>query len=618
MTTLTRAATFAPTTLDRSGRTVEVVALSGYAPVHRSSGSPAGNGPWIEELDADGADLTAFAGAPVLRDHRPTTDNHVGAVEEPKRESGTAGNRLSARVRFSAKPAAEEVLADVEGGILRGVSLGYRVAPDGWRNMGARNGLPVYRAVKWTPRELSFTPLPADAGATVRTDEDTMSDTTAAPADQAHNEDQTRAAPANGNVNRAEINQEIRSIAAVAGLDQAWTDAQIDAGATVDQARAAAFEAMRTRSGGDIRTERPTVQMGHSYDDPNTVRTAMAHALAARLAPHLVKPEGQATQFMGYRTLDCAGELAIRRGDRLNRFDQHALLERAVGAHSTSDFPLLLADAANKILLAQYNMAPPTYRRWAAKRGFNDFKAHKFLRVGDFPSHQEVAESGELTFSTLSENREQITAKEYARGIIIGRRALINDDMGALSGFATMAAVRAAADENNLVYSVIASNGPTLSDSVAMFNSAHGNKAASGTDIDVTNVAAARAAMRKQTSLDGLKLNITGSILLCGPDKELKARQLVAQITAAKASDVNPWSGTLDVLVDAEITGNRWYIVADPMMVPTVVYGYVNGAEGPQILTERDFNTQGIKVRSGFDFGAGAIDFRGMYLNEGA
>lgn len=50
---------------------------------------------------------------------------------------------------------------------------------------------------------------------------------------------------------------------------------------------------------------------------------------------------------------------------------------------------------------------------------------------------------------------------------------------------------------------------------------------------------------------------------------------------------------------------------------PTVVYGYVSGNDGPQILTERDFDSQGVKVRAGLDFGYGVIDHRGAYLNEG-
>ena len=62
---LTRSAGRIASTLDRAARTVEGVAVSGFAPAirdpRRGEGDPAGNGlPWVEEIDPAGADLAAF------------------------------------------------------------------------------------------------------------------------------------------------------------------------------------------------------------------------------------------------------------------------------------------------------------------------------------------------------------------------------------------------------------------------------------------------------------------------------------------------------------------------------------------------------------------------------
>jgi hypothetical protein len=65
---------------------------------------------------------------------------------------------------------------------------------------------------------------------------------------------------------RSEINTQIRSIARVAGLDAARSDAQIDADAAAEAARAAAFDAMEARSAAPIRTTRASV--GHDNDAP--------------------------------------------------------------------------------------------------------------------------------------------------------------------------------------------------------------------------------------------------------------------------------------------------------------------------------------------------------------
>ncbi|MBP2233452.1 hypothetical protein J2847_006790 [Azospirillum agricola] len=563
-------------------------------------------------MDAAGADLARFIGGPALKDHRATTDNAVGVVDAA---SLAAGGRIVATVRFSRKPAADELMADVGDGIVRGVSLGYRVTK--WQLAGRRDGLRVFRAIAWEPYELSFTPVPVDAGATVRSHEDTMTTTTtAAPADTPAQTTTIVTTPAPADTSRAAVNAEIRSMARVAGLDQAWIDGQIDGAATVDAARAAAFAELTRRGGVTITTAAP-ITVGTDHTDPSAIRRSMSDALAARLAPGLVKAEGRAREFMGHRALDMVGELAVARGQRFNRFDQNALMERAIGAHTTGDFPLLLADAGNKILLARYAAANPTYRLWAARRGFTDFKPHKFLRVGDFPAFKNLAESGEVNYGTMSENRETVAAAEFATGIILGRRALVNDDLSALSDFSSMIAIRTAADENRLVYGLLTSN-PALSDGKALFHADHANKAAAGAAITVASVGAAVAALRKMKSLDGIPLNLAPRFLVVGPDKELEGRQVLASITPTKAGDSNPWAGLMELIVDANITGNGWYVMADPGLCPTVVYGYVAGSEGPQIKTETDFDSQSVKVRAGLDFGYGVIDFRGAHSNAGA
>lgn len=592
-------------TLDKQARTVQVTALSGLAPAVRPAPAPDGTRTrWIEELDASGADLSAFTGAPVLLDHANRVAAAVGFIEGARAEAG----QIVAAVQFDTSTEADAIMAKVDSGSVRAVSLGYRVAK--FQKAGTRDGLPVYRAVEWTPIELSFTPLPVDAGATVRGLTMTTV-TTVAPTDTpAHNPDAV--------ATRAAVNALIRSIGDLAGLDRAWSDAQIDAGATADTARAAAFTAMAQRSRPPIANQAPVVQAGHSFDDPTVRRRAMADALAANLCPSLVKCEGQATQYRSYRPLDLAAELLSIRGENVSRFDREGILTRSMGAHSSSDFPLLLADAANKSLLAQYQAAAPTYRQIASRKAFTDFKSHKFLRIGDFPTYQEVSENGETKYGTLSENQETVTAKEFSTGIIIGRKALLNDDLSALSDFSTLIAVRSAAFENAQVFSLVASNGPIMSDGKALFHADHGNKAGTAAAISVASIGLAVAAMRKQTGLDGLPLNIRPRYLVVGPDKELEARQLLTATTPAQTSNVNPWVGMLELIVDSTITGNRWFVAADPVQVPSLVYGYVNGAEGPQIFTETDFDTRAIKVRSGLDFGCGAIDHRGLFLNAGA
>ncbi len=424
------------------------------------------------------------------------------------------------------------------------------------------------------------------------------------------------APPAAPALDRAQRNTEIRSIARVSGLPQTWTDVQIDGDADLDVVRAAAFAEMQKRSGPSLNTT--TVQVIHDNGDPMQIRSAMADALAARLSPS-IKIEGRAIEFMGWSVLDMAGELMRSRGERIDHRNRAGVVDALFtrSAHSTSDFPLLLESALNKSLLPSYQTAAPTYRTWSVQRGFNDFRPSKHLRIGDFPGLTEIgAEGGEPTYGTVSENRETITPKEFGSGLVIGRKALVNDDMGALQSFTGMIGVRVAAEENRLVYSHLLSN-PTLADGVSVFHASHGNLLA-GADIDVDSVALVVQKMREQKSLDGVPLNIAPRFLVVGPTKELKARRLLTSIVANQTANTNPWSGLLELVIDANITGSEWFVFADPGLYPVMAFGYVGGTTGPTVRSEIDFDTRAMKIAVGLDYGFGAVDFRGAVRNPGS
>jgi HK97 family phage prohead protease len=581
---LTRAAPLRASSWDAESYTVQAVLSTGAA---------------VERYDSRGAfdevlslDQQWPASIPLLDSHsRGSVDDRLGEVVDIK----TVGSELRGTVRLSKhNERAKRVAAELTDGASYGVSIGYAVTK--WSET-AKGGKRTKTAVSLDLLEASLVTIPADSGAGLRNKVPMTEQTITTPVVQT----------------RAEINASIRSAAKAAGLGQDFIDHHVDNESDLATVNADALAKLAARSAAAP----SSITIGTDHNDPASIRSAMADALAHRMAPAAVKLEGRAVEYRGHRVLDMVGDMAVAAGDRVNLRDQDALLQRAVGAHSTSDFPLLLADAANKALLAQYSIAAPTYRQIAARKPFTDFKDHSFLRVGDVPAFREIGEGGETKYGTISENAEKVRAKEYGTGIAIGRRALINDDLSALSDFSNSIAIRAANDENKLAYGVIKTNA-ALSDTVAIFHATHANLANTPSTIDGTNVALAVAQLRAQTSLDGLPLNLQPAYIVCGPAREVAARQLLASITATKASDVNVWSGFADLIVDANIADNSWYIFASPSAAPVLVYGYVGGAEGPQIRSERDFDTQAVKVAASLDFAVGAIDFRGATKNAGA
>jgi hypothetical protein len=331
--------------------------------------------------------------------------------------------------------------------------------------------------------------------------------------------------------------------------------------------------------------------------------------------------------------LEMGAELAgVRNSHQIPRLRLYEdLMQRSM--LGSSDYPLLLSAVANKFLLAQYQYQTPTYRSFAAKKTFNDFKAHNFLRVGDFPILEQLSETGEFRNGSISENREQVYAATYGKIISISRQLFINDDLSAFADLAGAAGRRVADFENSIAWGVILSNtkaGPTLSDTGGLWNSTavttaggHANLAGTPSAITVASISAGRVAMRSQKSLDGIPLNVNPSIIVAGPAKQTEIEQLLStSLLATQISNVNPFNGggmsTLRPEIDAYITDNAWYLFADQAAAPSFVWGYVAGSDGPRFAIDQPFRQDGFALKVSEDFGFGGIDFRGAYRNAGA
>ena len=164
------------------------------------------------------------------------------------------------------------VLAAREGH-LRGVSFGYRIDETKESTVGGKRIVTVTRL---TPVELSLTAIGADPKAVIRSPQMEPQQTTQT------TQITTTDPPALSD--RAAANVEIRSIARLSGLPQTWINSQIDANATAEQARAAAFEAMRVRSAHaeNIRTVSASIG-GFDSNDPEWRRATIGEAIFCRM-----------------------------------------------------------------------------------------------------------------------------------------------------------------------------------------------------------------------------------------------------------------------------------------------------------------------------------------------
>jgi hypothetical protein len=363
-------------------------------------------------------------------------------------------------------------------------------------------------------------------------------------------------------------------------------------------------------------------------DEVDTRREGMEGALVAQMSGARTV-DGPARNYMNHGILAMAAEsVGIRRHIRGGE-DAYRVLEMALGPHTAGDFPAVFENALNKQLLKAYTAAGQTYREISARMDFTDFRPHPMETIGDMPTLLPLGEGGEIKSGTSADKKETVQLGTYARKLSLTRQMLVNDDLSAINRLMASRGRAIAQFEDVAFYNMFlggaGNDGPQLTEtSRQVFNATDLTKASVAAAITVASLSAGRQAMRGKKGLGGVdadKLFIATqpSILLVGPAKETEAQQMLAPIQAAQSSNVNVFNnGTLRLVVSNLIPGNAWYLFAEPSDVPTFMYGYLAGAEGPRFRMDEPFGVEGIAYSTSLDFGFGAIDYRGGYKNAGA
>lgn len=599
---------------DATAHTVEAVLATGYR-VRRWYGA--------EELAirADAIDLLRVPLQQVhFLDHHNSYERAavLGTVMSARIENGA----LVGTIRFHDTEQGRAAEADAAQGNMRGVSVGYRITKLQLVERNPDTDEEVYRAEQWELLEVSSVSVPADPHAQVRSiaahqndpskENDMEPDTTTtqrAPTAPAP----TAPAPAS----RTQIDAEIRALSTLGRMDEAFTNDLIARGVGVEEARRDILDEMAVRSqrgvGSNVsQTERP------SGDDPSVITERMAEALAHRMRPAAALSE-HARPFMQERMVDMVRTLLEARGERLPR---SASPDRIFArAHTTSDFPVLLTMAGNRVLLSAYEAAQSPLKLLARKATITDFRSKTSIRLGGMGKLEKVNEHGEVTHTTRAEEKQTYSLATFARIFALTRQAIINDDLSAFGDFNLAAGQAAAETEASELAALLTANtgaGVTLDDGKALFHADHGNLAGTGTALDVTTLGLGRQAMRSQTGLAGEPINVTPKFLLVGAAQETNAEKVLATLYAATVSEANPFSGRLTPLVEPRLSGDQWLLFADPARAAVLEYAYLSAAEGPQISAREGWDVLGAEFRVVLDFGCGALDHRGAYRNEGA
>jgi len=642
---LRRAADLLPATLDEEDRSIEVVWSTG-ARVRRQ---PLFGEIFDEELSMDPGSVRLDrlnAGGPLLKVHDTRTlDAVIGSVVP-----GTARidqGRGIARVRFSQRADVEPIWADIRAGHLRAVSIGYQVHR--FEVSRPANAPELWRAVDWTPFEISAVPVGADPAAGFRAvetltpcvvDRDDVSSnertsmdetiTTPAPAPIAAPPEAVTRAPAPVADTKTLIAEaqsaERERVATILdltgrlGLERALADDLVARGVELDEARRVILDKVAARSEETRSFAQVATPLG-GRDERLTRREAVTNALLHRYSPSLFSLDEPARSYRGMTLLELSREFLTSAGVNVRGMSRDEIATRAL--HSTSDFPEILAAVTNKTLRQAYEAYPQTFRPFCRQVQASDFRDIARVQLGEAPQLQKVSESGEFKRGTIGEARERYRVETYGRVVGITRQTIINDDLDAFTRLPAMYGTAIATLESDIVWAIVVSN-PTMGDGTALFHATHRNLAATGAMLSTASIGDARAAMARQTGIDKKTvLNIRPSFLLVPVALELAAEQLLAQnIVPAKMADVVPQSiRSLAVIAEPRLDGasvNAWFLAASPAQIDTIEYAYLEGQQGAYIETRNGFDVDGVEIKCRLDFGAKAIDWRGLYRNPGA
>lgn len=531
---------FKPETVDRENMTVEVVFTTGEAGVRQSFWSD----PFEESLEVSEKAIRADRlnkGLSILDSHNRYSG--IGAVLGVTEDWRIEDGQLIGTCRFSKNQQA--VFDDVADGILRHVSLGYRIHEYQVTKPTKDGQIEKRKAVDWEPLELSIVPVSFETTNGVREAErgdiethevkltieevEEMPKPVEEKRDVGQQVEQTaeekRTIPAepqqqNRAVDpeqvaaqaRAQINPMLEAVRA-AGLEDDFAIDAFSRGVTIDEFRKLVLDKMaEQRKAESVRSYATSqfLKSDNRQDEMESLVRSAQEAIEYRARVKGATMTDGAREFVGMGLYDIARELLEAKGIRVRGMSKQRVAERAF--HSTSDFPLILENVMNKNLLDSYRETPRTFETLGHRATVNDFREKHLYRLGDAPSLLPLGEGGEYKAGTFSEHKESYAISTFARKIVFTRKMLINDDMSALDRVPRMFGPAGARLESDIVWGLLlnydfinnkAAN-VKMSDGKALFHADHGNLLTGASSaLSKDALTALRKMGRDQKTIDG-------------------------------------------------------------------------------------------------------------------
>ena len=626
-----------PETWNEESRTIEVV-FATPQPVLRYSWDEGGYFNEVLSMDSEHIRMQRIeSGAPVLDSHDTWggLGSQIGVVER----AWIQGGEMRAELRLSERESLKEIVNDIKSGIIRNISVGYRVYKYEKVESGIE-AMPTYRATDWEPYEISFVTVPADHKSGVRsaqeqTNEVIIIEPEPAPVAQ---ENQNQMEDKN-NVNAEELQRnaieaerkrtsDILDLVRVHQLGDEFGSELVKNGKSIEQVRELVLDKLAERS---PKIDNVTASAGKDIAVEHEKRSIEASFLLRSNQTDCVKANftkdeiTEANKIKSRSALEMAERSLKRAGVNTEHMSKMEIAGRAI-TQTTSDFPVLLENALNKTLQTAYELASDSWRQFCAVGTLTDFREHKRYRLGQFGKLEKVIEGGEYKYVQIPDGEsEKIKGDTYGNLINLSRQTIINDDLGAFLSLASQYGAAAGLTIEETVYALLLENGglgPIMSDGLPLFDAAHRNIATT-TALSVAGLDVDRVKMAQQKDPNNKRfLNIRPYALvlpvgLGGAARVLNQSQFDNDSSGNYAKP-NVVAGLFSEIVDTPyLAGTRRYVFANPSQVPALEVAFLDGNQSPFLEMQEAFNQDGKSWKIRLDFGAAAIDWRGAVTNPG-
>lgn len=325
-------------------------------------------------------------------------------------------------------------------------------------------------------------------------------------------------------------------------------------------------------------------------------------------------------------------------------YDELKGLPKMAFSQGSGDFANAFEDVANKSLQDAWANAPVTYQGWTGRDTIPDFRQKNVVRITETGDVAEVLEDEGFSFTSTNDSKEVATLITVGVAFGLTRKAIINDDLNALTDIPSKLGRSVQRYINRQAYTTLygsAMLGPTMNeDSVAMFNAAsHVNYVATGSGAvpSATTISTLNRYMRNQKvptpdqdQSSSIYTNATPKAILYHSSLDMTIEGLMSPkylvtgtANAVVTRDfITKLVGISDPVLDELMDANShagYYLIADPRDVGLINVYFLRGQESPTMRRKVSDVAEplGTTWDIYLDVTVGAVDFRGGAANFG-